>query len=294
MLEVTRSSVVTFSFLLVLPVAVGAFVSFVADPLGTRRFKSYLWIPFWLMLAVVAASLLVLHEGVICILMLLPIWAPLMLAGSLATWRIRKSLDAPKTYCSALLALPLLAMQVEPSVPLPQDRMTVTRSIVVPGSPEAIWPLLEGIPDVRPDEGRWNFTQDVIGVPRPQGARLIGKGIGAIRTARWGNRVSFSEVIDEWQQGERIGWRFVFGDTDGWRYTDRHLLPDGPNLHIERGGYRIEPLDRGHSRVTLHTTYRMATPVNGYAALWGEVFLGDLEENLLGLVDQRARQLESR
>jgi hypothetical protein len=33
----------------------------------------------------------------------------------------------------------------------------------------------------------------------------------------------------------------------------------------------------------------MKTPVNGYAALWGEFFLGDLEGNLLALIKQRGR-----
>jgi hypothetical protein len=43
----------------------------------------------------------------------------------------------------------------------------------------------------------------------------------------------------------------------------------------------------------LDTGYRMRTPVNGYAALWGELFLGDLEGNLLALVKQRAERCQA-
>ena len=34
----------------------------------------------------------------------------------------------------------------------------------------------------------------------------------------------------------------------------------------------------------------MQTPVNGYSRLWGEIFLGDIEKNLLVLIKQRAER----
>jgi hypothetical protein len=36
----------------------------------------------------------------------------------------------------------------------------------------------------------------------------------------------------------------------------------------------------------------MRTPVNGYSALWGEMFIGDMEANLLAIVKQRAEKQE--
>ena len=50
----------------------------------------------------------------------------------------------------------------------------------------------------------------------------------------------------------------------------------------------LQPLANGRTRVTLHTDYRIRTPLNAYAAVWGELFLGDLEDNLLALIAQRA------
>jgi hypothetical protein len=38
----------------------------------------------------------------------------------------------------------------------------------------------------------------------------------------------------------------------------------------------------------------MKTRLNGYAALWGELFLGDLESNLLALVKGRAEGTTAR
>lgn len=290
LLEATRprNGLVSFSFLLILPAAISAFVAYVADPWSERRLRRYLQVPFWLGLGVIVLSVAVLHEGVICVLILSPLWLASGMAGAAITYRIRRALHNGKTYCTALLALPLAAMQIEPFVPIPEKNVTVTRSIVIAAAPSQIWSLLRGIPDVHPGEGRWNMSQDLIGVPRPLGARLVGVGVGAERLAVWEHNISFKERITAWEPDARIGWRFIFDNMDAWGYTDRHLLPDSAYFRVTEGGYRIVPLGSNRTRVVLETSYWIRTPVNAYSALWGELFLGDLENNLLALVKQRA------
>jgi len=292
LLEATRPStgLISFSFLLLLPAAICAFVSYVADPWGERRLAAYMMLPVWMLLVVIVISTFVLKEGTVCVIMLAPLWLGSGVVGTSLTYHLRRWLKRGRTYCVAVLALPLLVMQVEPHVPLPAAQAVVTRSIVVEASAERIWPLLRGIPDVQPGEGRWNLSQDVIGVPRPLGARLVGEGVGAERLARWGTEVSFREKITEWSPGRRIGWRFIFDDSAGWQFTDRHLTPDSAYFRVTTGGYSLTPLGPNRTRVSLDTRYWMKTPVNGYSALWGEVFLGDLENNLLALVKQRAER----
>jgi hypothetical protein len=291
LLEAVRpenSGLISVSFLLVLPAAICAFVAYVADPWFRRSAGQYLTIPFWLLLAAVVVGAVVLREGVICILMLAPLWLISGCAGVTVTYLLRRHIRNGRTYCVALLVTPLVAIQVEPSLPIPEVETSVVRSAIVAAPSEAIWPLLEGIPGVRPGEGAWNFSQDVIGIPRPLGARLVGSGIGADRKANWGRHIKFRETITEWKTNRRIGWRFEFDDVDGWRYTDRHLMPDSPYFRVTRGAYSMVPIDAGHTRLTIETHYWMKTRLNGYAALWGELFLGDLERNLLALVKGRA------
>ena len=74
---------------------------------------------------------------------------------------------------------------------------------------------------------------------------------------------------------------FDFGDSAGWEFTDAHLNPGSKHMQIRRGGYRLERLAGGKQRLTLHTDYTARTHLNSYAALWGELFLGDISENLL-------------
>lgn len=282
-----------FAFLLVLPAAISAFVAYVADPWKTRTHRAYLTIPLWLLGAVVLLSLVVLREGVICVVLLAPLWLVSGMLGAEVAYRVRRRVRDARTYSVAMLALPLIAIQVEPYVPLPVATVTVTRSVVVRATPARLWPMLQGIPDVRPGEGGWNLTQDVLGVPRPIGARLVGTGVGADRHARWQHGVRFRERVMQWQPQRRLGWRFIFDDMTGWGYTDRHLLPDSTYFRVASGGYTADPLAPGLTSVTLHTTYRVRTPVNAYAALWGEMFLGDLENKLLTVIRDRAERRDS-
>src|ERR1700761_3767859 len=290
LLDATRpdNGLINFAFLLVLPAAISAFLAYVADPWRRRSLQQYLLVPVWLLLAVIVLSLVVLHEGVICVILLTPLWLGSALIGAGLTYKLRHRLRAGRTYCAALLALPLVAIQLEPLVPLPEDRMMVTRAIEIAAPPARIWPFLRGIPDVQPGEGAWNVTQDVIGVPRPLGAWLVGDGLGADREARWAHNVAFRETITEWQEDVRIGWHFVFDDVAAWDYTDRHLMPNSRYFGVTDGRYRMEPLGPNRTRLFIDTEYRIQTPVNAYCALWGEFFLGDVENNLLAMIRQRA------
>lgn len=282
------AGVMGVAFLFVLPAAICGFLAYVFDPHGKRSRGQYMLIPLWVVLAVIAVSAIVLREGVICILMLSPAWLVAGMAGAEMAYRAKRVAVNDTAYCSAIIALPLLAMTLEPLIPVPTSTFTVTRSAVLDASASEIWPLVRGIPDVKPREGCWNLSQDVIGIPRPISARLIGDGMGAQRLAVWGSRIRFRETIVDWAQDRRIGWRFKFDDLAGWGMTDRHLLPDSPHFKVVSGGYDLQPLPGGRTRVTLHTDYRVTTLVNGYAGLWGELFLGDLENNLLALIRQRA------
>lgn len=86
---------------------------------------------------------------------------------------------------------------------------------------------------------------------------------------------------------KRIGWRFDFAGSRGWDITDPHLRPDGPYMRIETGGYELERLPDGKHVLRLHTTYAAQTHFNGYASLWGELFLGDIQANVLEVIRQR-------
>jgi hypothetical protein len=280
-----------------LPAVLCAFIAYVADPLSQRRRLFYLLVPIWVLAGTLVVSVFLLREGVICILMLLPLWAISGIAGSFLVYALRRkererreSQEQSRVFSAALLLLPLMAMQAETMIEWPRANYSVTRSIVIEAPAEVIWPLVQGISDVQPGEGSWNISQDLIGIPRPLGARLEGSGIGATRHARWDREIQFSETITEWQENRRIGWQFDFEEPSNWGIADPHLHPDSTVARVVRGGYTIEPLGPNRTRVSLDTQYWVRTPANAYSALWGQLILGDLSNNLLALIKQRAER----
>ncbi|MHA6719393.1 SRPBCC family protein [Sphingomonas sp. RS6] len=288
------SGLISFSFLMILPAAVTAFILGIADPFRERSRAFYVQkVPAALLAAVMSTSILFLYEGILCIIMLAPIWFGLSTLGGYFAWRWFGPRDegAGQTLRSgALLLLPVLAMQAEPYVPLPVTEAVVRRSIVVAAEPAAIWPLAQGVGTIAPSEGTWNLSQDVIRLPRPVSATLVGTGPGAIRHVRWQQGLSFKEVITDWQPAKRLWWRFRFDkdEMDGWKMQDRHLMPDSAYYRITDGGYTLQPLGDGRTRLMLTTRYRVRTPVNLYARLWGELILGDVSNNVLAVIAQRA------
>lgn len=282
-------ALIGISFLFIQPAALASFVCYICDPMATRPMSFYASVPLVLVLGAIGLGGYFFQEGVICCLMLAPVWYGMGFLGARLTYKYRQRSHPEEVFSLAVLALPLAMAAMEPMITPPWESHTVARSAIMAGSPDQIWPLLRGIPDVRPGEGRWNITQDVLGVPRPLGARLEGEGIGAARIAQWQRGIRFAEVVDEWQPQRRIGWRFDFRGSQGWQFTDQHLRPDSNYFRVTRGSYQLDPVDSAHSRVTIRTTYAIRTRVNFYAALWGEWMLGDLEDNLLGLINQRIK-----
>jgi len=238
-----------------------------------------------------------LAEGLVCILMALPLWLAAGLGGGLATWfihRRQRSLSeeggTARLKVVGLLALPFALLYAEEVSPPAWQTRTVVRSVDIPASADDVWPLLVAIPAVGPDEGIATFTHDIAGIPRPSEARLVTREGGLVREGRWGTGIRFEERITALDPGRRIAWDFAFPDNSVQQYTDHHISPDGPLLQIAHGGYTLTPLGAGRVRVTLATTYRMRSRLGWYLELWGEQMLGDVHDNVLAIIRQRAER----
>lgn len=275
-------------FLTFLPAYLCALICYVGDREGTRPVSFYTGVPVLFAFIVVGGSMVFLGEGVICLIMLLPLWLFFGWLGSYLMRRHRRWTADPNTFRSSLVLMPLLAGALEAQVPIPHDRITLTRDVIIQATPEDIWPYAVANPHIAKTEGRWTFTQSILGLPRPRATTVTGRGVGAVRTAYWGDHINFEERITQWQPGRRLGWRFAFTNTSLQDYTDRHISPDGEFLKIDTGDYTLTPLGPSTTRLTLRTNYIAKTHVNTYAQFWGEILLGDIQNNVLAVIKGRA------
>lgn len=283
--------------LLAIPAALGGLSINLADPGGELPLAGcFLW-PSLAIVALVGFAWALIGEGAICIAMILPLWIPAAIAGALVNrWnkaRVAHANTAARLNSAAWLAFPLLLASGDGLAPPVWHQREVTREAIVAASPDEVWPLIASIPAIGPHEGRRNFTHDVLGVPRPSSAVLVRLDGRQVRQARWGAAIGFEERISEWRPNQSIGWTFAFPDDSIQQHTDRHISPDGPALKIETGRYDLIRLAPDKTLVRLTTRYSMRTSFPAYLAGWGELLLGDVQSNVLAIVQQRAERLHS-
>lgn len=291
LISASKANSVAFAslwFLAVLPAYLCAFICYVGDPALDRPRSFYLSVPPVFGAIVCVGSAVFLREGVICLVMLAPIWLSFGWLGVYILRRVRKGRDYPARFQASLLFLPLICGSVESRIPITEQPVTLTRSIVIAAAPDQVWPYAVANAHIGGDEGQWNFTQSILRLPRPRATTLSGQGVGAIRTAYWGDHIDFEERITQWQPGRRLAWSFAFTNSSLQDYTDRHIAPDGQFLKIDTGDYTLTPLAAGRTLLTLRTHYIAKTHVNLYAQLWGEILLGDIQGNILAIIKQRA------
>ena len=281
-------------FLALLPALLCALICYIGDPDQNRSAGFYWLVPLGLVGIVVAGSAFILHEGVICLIMLSPIWLASGWTGAFVLRAQRKRRLGRNALQSSFLIIPLLAGVVEAQIPRPHEPILLTRSIIVHATPDEIWPYAVSNRSISPREGVWTITHNIIGLPRPRATVMNGVGVGAVRTAYWGDHINFEEQITQWTPGQKLGWKFNFSNSSLQNYTDKHISPDGEFLKIDSGDYTIRPINDNTTQLTLNTRYVAMTHVNLSAKLWGEFLLGDTEDDVLAIIKDRSEALHKR
>lgn len=289
-------ALVGIPLLVAIPLAIGGLISVAIDPRGRRSPAGCALYPALLLIGATLIAGLFFQEGVICIAMVLVLWVPVAIAGTLVNRWLRRRRrhdddeDAGTIFrTSAWATLPMLAFAIDAAVPLEWQRHAVVREVVLPGSADEVWPLLLSIPDIRPGEGRPTFTHDVLGVPRPTQAQLVREDGALIRKATWGGDTRFEERVTEIRPSRAIGWHFAFPDDSIQRHTDRHIAPQGPYLNIRSGRYDLSSAGSGCTRLRLTTTYDSRVRLSSYFTWWGDRLLGDVEANVLTIIADRVK-----
>lgn len=283
--------VISISLLFTLPACVSALIVFLTDMSGKRELRYYTQMPLIIMGLVLVASAIVLREGVICILMLSPFWWLSALFGSQTVYRLQQKYKiGGGVNCLILAMLPFFSLFIETQFNQPTQRYSVARSLTIDAPAKDIWPLLVTLDDIQADEGRWNITQNLLGVPKPAMATIDTESYPYVRHAGWGENITFEEHITEFAENQKMSWNFVFPNDSVSAYTDRHISVDGYHLKIQTGGYELVAVSPNQTQLILKTEYRATSPVNFYAKLWGELILGDIQNNILHLIQSRAEQ----
>ncbi len=277
------------AFLLGVPIAAPSLAVIILDPHGRHDTGQHIGIGIAIVTAMLIAGVVFLKEGGICILMASPFFYAIGALGPALTGMLLRRIST-RVLSPCLVLLPIAALPIDnPDKYRARDEL-VTTVVDISAPTAVVWQNLTEVRNIRSNELRWTFTQDLVGVPKPEDAKLTGHGVGAIRQVTWGRGIHFEERITKWQENKVLAWHFHFGPASIPHEIEGHIKLNGFYLKVEDGSYRLTPLSASRTRLVLTTHYWMHTAFNSYCAWWGHIFIEDFHRNVLNVIRERAEK----
>lgn len=275
------------SFIYLGPILVGAVTVYMAERTRRRPWSYYLWAPFAANVFFVLGTLLIMIEGLICAIVIVPVFSVLGCVGGLVMGVVCRLTNWPRPTLYALWALPLLIGAVEARIPVPERVRAVERAVVIAAPPERIWREIHAAKDIQPWEVQraWFFR---IGVPLPhEGVSREAHG-ERVRTLSMGKQVHFEQVVTDWQDNAFVRWRHRYEpDSFPAQALDDHVKLGGQYFDITSTAYRLIPV-AGGTELRVRMDYRVSTSFNWYADPMAALFLENFEQVLLEFYRRRS------
>lgn len=280
---------ISTAFLFVCPFSVGA----IAVLWGAER-ETWLAVSRQIGLAISAMALFLLAmfatflEGLICIILVVPVFMIASVLGGLVGGAIHNFGRINRSTLPALALLPLLVGPLESLLPPQRSTQTVSNTIHIAASPEVVFDKLAEVRNIRSNELGFAFVH-LIGLPKPVEAQMDGNGPGSVRTSRWEKDVWFQEVITESNKPRALRYRFVVPKGAIPREAlDEHVEINGEYFELVDGGFALKPTLDGGTDLSLTTTFVNKSRLQAYGNLWGSLVLKDFHRSILGLMKSRS------
>lgn len=280
------------AFIVGAPVVVGIVTVYVAEMTARRSWRYYFGAPVIAMSVCVLATLAIQIEGLICAIVIVPMFAIVAGLSGLAMGWVCRATHWPRNVVACFAVLPLLAGSIEHRLP-PSDLMRVQdREIFVAAPPGEVWSKLVDTPRIERAEvgAAWMYR---IGVPVPEaGAGDFREG-EHLRHITMGKGIHFDQVATEWRPGERVSWRYRFSeDSFPAGALDDHVRIGGHYFDLGETTYSLVREGAG-TRLSVRMRYRVSTSFNWYAAPVADFLVGDFAERILEFYARRAQSAGS-
>jgi hypothetical protein len=277
------------SFIIGAPVVVGIVTVYLAELVERRTWTYYFVSPVVATSLLVAGSLAIFIEGLICAIIIVPLFALVGGLAGLAMGAICRATNWPRpTIVGCVAVLPFIFGSFEQRLPRdPLERMQL-REVFVPAPPSAVWRELVDTRDIRRDEvgSAWMYR---IGVPVPSAGAGESRDGEHLRHIEMGKGIRFEQVATEWRPNERVTWRHRFAaDSFPAGALDDHVRIGGEYFDVGETTYALRPEGAG-TRLSVRMRYRVSTHFNWYAGPVADFLVGDFAERILVFYARRAR-----
>jgi hypothetical protein len=276
------------AFIVGAPIVIGVVTVYLAE-LEERRTWTYYFVSPVVATALVVISSLAIHiEGLICAIIIVPLFAVLGGVAGLAMGAICRATNWPRpTIVSCVAVLPLLFGSFENRISRDHFERVQDREIFIDATPSAVWNELVDTRDIRRDEvdAAWMYR---IGVPVPSAGAGEMRDGEHLRHITMGKGIRFDQVATEWLPDERVSWRYRFApDSFPAGALDDHVRIGGEYFDVGDTTYSLRP-DGDGTRLSVRMRYRVSTHFNWYAGPVADFLVGDFAESILDFYARRA------
>lgn len=281
-------SVMSITFLFLLPTIVGALTVYLSTPEKAENIAYRIFIPWVPILLFLIITLTLAIEGWACWLMILPVFLITASIGGLIGGYLKTRKRNDRLNISALVLLPLLIGPIESLIEAVPGTYKAYTYIDINAPAEKIWDNVTRVKEIPIEQDKGYLTR-LLGFPRPVKAELDFEGVGAYREAIFTNGLIFHETVTEYKDNEKM----VF-DIKAYPHEipsttlDEHVVIGGDYFDVLNGTYELERLPNGLNRLHLYSHFKMKTTFNFYAGWWGRWIMKDIQNNILQVEKKRA------
>jgi len=260
------------------PFVMGSTSAFLYNKPYPRPLSKTLGVALLSVIAAGSALLIFALEGLVCLIMALPIAGVLSLIGAVVGRTIALNTATTLSHSAAMLLILPGAAGADAALARPELREVMT-AIEVDAPPEQVWPNVIGFSDLDPPT-EWYFHT---GLSYPMRARISGQGVGAVRRCEFSTG-AFVEPITVWDAPNRLSFDVTEQPIpmQEWSPYQRVYAPhlEG-GFQSKRGEFRLTALPGGRTRLEGSTWYVMSMFPEAYWRIWAERLLHAIHGRVL-------------
>ncbi|MET0151775.1 MAG: DUF805 domain-containing protein [Candidatus Binatia bacterium] len=266
------------------PFVMGFVSAFAFNRDAPRSVMATLGVAYLTLVVVAGLIALLALEGLVCLLMALPLALLLASLGAVLGRQIAFGGRPVAAVTSLLVSLPALTGFEARALRAPLREVATAVDIDAP--PEVVWKNVIGIAEL-PPPGEWVFR---LGIAYPVRARIRGAGVGAVRTCEFSTG-PFVEPITEWDPPRRLAFDVraqppPMQEWSPYRHVGAPHLVDG--LRSERGEFRLLRTRPGRTRLEGSTWYRNNLFPQLYWNVWSDALIHRIHRRVLEHVKRRS------
>jgi uncharacterized membrane protein YhaH (DUF805 family) len=264
------------------PFVVGFCSSLLLNLRSLKTEAATVWISMGTVGVIGVGMLALSFEGMICLLMALPLALPFAIGGALVARSILKGgrlRAAPGAFTTCVVVLPAMMVgehtaRIEPSV------NAVTTSIVINAPVDVVWKNVISFPPLAPPKEAIFKA----GVAYPIAGDIVGSGVGAVRHCRFSTG-EFVEPITTWDENRMLAFNVTsqppsLRELSPWEIVPPHI--ERNYMRSQHGQFRLVALDSHRTLLEGTTWYQ------NY--LWPQVYWREWSDGIVHTIHMRVLQ----